>query len=268
MSKLPLITEPEQLAAELDASDLIILDLRDPETYANGHIPNAINFSLGEVVRTAPPTGGLLPNAAQMSQALSRIGYTGKEHIAAVDDNGGPQAARLVWTLETFGIENASFLNGGMVAWMADIGALDSTIESPQSSQFQAQLIAANSADRDYIAKHLNSPQTQLVDARTAGEYSGQDVRSARGGHIPGAIHFDWIQLKNSANMKLKPLDEIQSLVDAAEIRKDAEIISYCQTHMRSSVVCLALRALGYPNVKGYPGAWSDWGNQEDTPIE
>jgi thiosulfate/3-mercaptopyruvate sulfurtransferase len=29
----------------------------------------------------------------------------------------------------------------------------------------------------------------------------------------------------------------------------------------------VALRALGYPRVKGYPGSWSDWGNRGDTPI-
>ena len=25
---------------------------------------------------------------------------------------------------------------------------------------------------------------------------------------------------------------------------------------------------LGYPNVRGYHGAWSEWGNRHDTPVE
>jgi thiosulfate/3-mercaptopyruvate sulfurtransferase len=28
------------------------------------------------------------------------------------------------------------------------------------------------------------------------------------------------------------------------------------------------LRHLGYTNVKGYEGAWSDWGNAPDVPVE
>jgi thiosulfate/3-mercaptopyruvate sulfurtransferase len=28
------------------------------------------------------------------------------------------------------------------------------------------------------------------------------------------------------------------------------------------------LKALGYPDIKAYPGSWSDWGNASDTPVE
>ncbi len=28
------------------------------------------------------------------------------------------------------------------------------------------------------------------------------------------------------------------------------------------------LKALGYPRIKGYPGSWSEWGNDLELPIE
>ena len=34
----------------------------------------------------------------------------------------------------------------------------------------------------------------QIVDARTAGEYLGNDVRAIRGGHIPGAVNIPYEQ--------------------------------------------------------------------------
>ncbi len=266
MPLLPLITETHELASQLDNPALIVLDLRDVASYGNGHIPGAINFSLAEVMRAEPPVLGLLSTEQTLSLALSRIGYSADKHIVAVDDNGGPQAARLLWTLEAFGINNASFLNGGMVAWNQDIHLLDKQHSEPAYNDYQAQFSGKNSADRDDILANLDNPHRLLVDARTRGEYCGKDVRSARGGHIPGAVHFEWSQLK-APDMKLKPLAEIQAQLNAAGIGKDKEIVAYCQSHMRSSVLCLVLRALGYPNVKGYPGAWSDWGNQKELPI-
>lgn len=38
--------------------------------------------------------------------------------------------------------------------------------------------------------------------------------------------------------------------------------------HHRSSHTYIMLEALGYPNVKTYPGSWSEWGNSPETPIE
>ena len=51
-------------------------------------------------------------------------------------------------------------------------------------------------------------------------------------------------------------------------VTPDKEVIVYCQTHHRSSHTYVILKALGYPRVKGYPGAWSEWGNSPDTPVE
>jgi thiosulfate/3-mercaptopyruvate sulfurtransferase len=201
-----------------------------------------------------------------MTSALQRIGYTPDKHIIAIDDNGGPQAARLIWTLHAFGITQCSFLNGGMAAWMDDINETDQTIEAPEASSYEATLQGGNSMSRQQIIDQLDT-NLQIVDARTLGEFNGEDIRSERGGHVPNAIHFEWSQIKNKQTMKLKPLEEIAALFEQAGIKADKETVSYCQTHMRSSVLWMVMTALGFENPKGYPGAWSDWGNQSDTPI-
>lgn len=262
-----MIIDTQDLAEQLDSPDLILLDLRDDASYAAAHIPGAISFSLSEIVSTAPPIGGQLPSAEQFNQALSRVGYTEGKHIIAIDDNGGPQAARLVWTLVAFGIENASLIDGGMAAWLTENGQTENGINTPAPSQYQGILVGDNVADRDYVLQHLNDGHTQYLDARTPGEFNGDDLRSARGGHIPGAINFNWVQVK-SPDMKFKTLSDIDAQLQAAGFNKDQPIVAYCQTHMRSSVIWVLLTQLGYQQAMGYPGAWSDWGNREDTPIE
>lgn len=40
------------------------------------------------------------------------------------------------------------------------------------------------------VAERARSSGTQIVDARTPKEYSGEDIRAIRGGHIAGAINI------------------------------------------------------------------------------
>jgi len=51
-----------------------------------------------------------------------------------------------------------------------------------------------------------------------------------------------------------------------AGIDKDAKIIVYCQSHQRSAVSYVALKHLGFNNVRAIDGAWSSWGNRDDVP--
>ena len=71
-----------------------------------------------------------------------------------------------------------------------------------------------------------------------------------------------------SRNLRLKPTAELQALHESRGITPDKEIIAYCQTHHRSALSYVALKTLGYPNIKGYAGSWSEWGNDVNTPVE
>jgi thiosulfate/3-mercaptopyruvate sulfurtransferase len=52
------------------------------------------------------------------------------------------------------------------------------------------------------------------------------------------------------------------------KITPDKEVIPHCQGAYRSAHTYLALRLIGYPNVKNYLGSWGEWGNRDDLPIE
>src|SRR5699024_3511434 len=145
---------------------------------------------------------------------------------------------------------------------------LDSGLpEAPEAGHFDIHWQDGRIADHDWIAAHLDDDNTRIVDVRSAAEYAGADVRSARGGHVPGAIHLDWREFLQ-ADGRLKPEADLQALVAAHGITPGHDSVMYCQSHMRSSFTFLVLRLLGHDKVRGYPGAWSDWGNRDDTPIE
>ena len=69
-------------------------------------------------------------------------------------------------------------------------------------------------------------------------------------------------------NLRLKPDDVLRNAFENLGATPDKQIVVYCQSHHRSAHTYNVLKHLGYENVQGYPGAWSDWGNDPNTPVE
>ena len=62
--------------------------------------------------------------------------------------------------------------------------------------------------------------------------------------------------------------DEIRALLERQGLNLSKGIVVYCQTHHRSAHTYIALKSIGLTQIKGYPGAWSEWGNAVGVPIE
>jgi len=188
--------------------------------------------------------------------------------VVAYDDEGGGRAARLIWTLEVLGHRRFSLLNGGLIAWANERHQLVSGQERPEPAQFRAEIDTNPIADAEYILERLRRPDLALIDARSQEEYTGLKRFAARGGHIPGAVHWDWLRaMDQRRNLRLRPLEELRQELADLGVRAEQTVVTYCQTNHRSSLVYVVLKALGYPEAKGYPGSWSDWGNRTDTPV-
>lgn len=270
MPDLPLLLEPADLQQRLDDPDLLIVDLRNPDGYSQGHIPGAVNLAYAQLIRAAPPVGGLLPSETELEQVLSAIGMTPEKAVVAYDDEGGGRAGRLLWTLEALGHTRRALLNGGLHAWVDEGRPLDSSPVDPQPGHYPARWQHPEViADRNHIRSRLNDADFLPLDSRTPAEYQGLDVRAARGGHIPGAVNLNWIEaIDDERSLRFKPDAQLRALLEKRGVTPDKEIVVYCQTHHRSSHTYMVLKHLGYPRVRGYPGAWSDWGNAPDTPVE
>jgi thiosulfate/3-mercaptopyruvate sulfurtransferase len=267
-NRLPLVVEPDELQAALGDDRLLMVDLSQPQAYRQAHIPGAAHIDYTRIVRAEPPVMGLLPDAAQLNALFSSLGLTQTTHVVAYDNEGGGRASRLLWTLEAAGHAHYSLLNGGFTAWRNEGHPVETQTRDPIVRSFTVHLNNGAVADKNYILTHLRDPAVCLVDCRNPAEYTGHDLRARRGGHIPGAINIEWTQsLDPQRHMRFKSNDELLVLYRQLGITPDRQVITYCQTHHRSALSYIALKNLGY-RVRGYPGSWSEWGNDPDCPVE
>lgn len=266
---LPLLLEPADLATRLGASDLRIVDLNPSHIYARAHVPGAVSLEYGRIITPRPPAAALLPSAEQLADVLGSIGLTPAHHVVAYDDEGNGRAGRFLWTLHAVGHTRTSLLNGGLRGWLSDNRPTENTVPAITRSTYPVRISADVVADKEYILTHLKNPAVVLLDTRSPEEYTGEMVRAQRGGHIPGAVNFNWTDaMDQTRQLRLKDLKELRNALEAKGITPEKEIITYCQTHHRSAHTYMVLKVLGYPRVKAYPGSWSEWGNLPDTPIE
>ena len=267
---LPLIIEPEQLKSALEQQDLLLVDLSQPATYVQYHLPESVFLDYSWIVRIEQPRMGLLPQKEQLSHVLGALGMTPDTHVVTYDDEGGGRACRFLWTLDAIGHRNHSLLNGGLQAWVNAGFKVSSKIRYPTPGEdYPVSFNDEPVATRQYILDHLSDDNVVLLDCRSAKEYNGEKVMAARGGHIPGAKNIDWVEaMDKQRDLRLKPETELRRMLESQGISPDKTVVTYCHSHHRSAHTYIMLKSLGYEHVKGYPGSWSDWGNEPNTPVE
>lgn len=271
-ANLALLLTPLQLKDAIEQrprNSIIVVDLSSDENYQRGHIEGALHFPSGQLISGVKPAPGQLPSLEALQASLAALGFDGSQHLVAYDDQGGPWAGRFIWTLNLFGFENVSFLDGGIAAWLEAGFSTSQDVTKIDASQLQLEFKAPLLAQQADVEASLDNADSAIWDARSPEEYSGEKVLAARGGHIPGAINYDWVKLHRSgdAAKRLRPLAEIQGELNQLGLSADKNIITHCQTHRRSGLTYLVAKALGYQNVQAYPGSWSQWGNDQNTQI-
>jgi len=269
---LPLVLSPTDLVQSLpagveQASSVRLIDLRPRELFEKGHIPGA---SLGDVSllnRSEKPIGGLMPDVESVNTFLRQAGVQPDEHIVVYDDGLQTSAARAIWVLDAHGITASSWLNGGFRSWVLEQLPVSTSSQATVPGSLTTTFTGGNNISVDALMPLLDSPKLSILDVRTIGEFEGSDVRSAFGGHVPGAAHLEWTRLLDE-NGKLLSDDELKAQLSELGVAADGTVIVYCQTHQRSALTYVALRHLGFKDIKAIDGAWSNWGNREDTPKE
>jgi thiosulfate/3-mercaptopyruvate sulfurtransferase len=263
-----LLVDTAWLAARLDDPNVRIVDLR-PRGYAEGHIPGAVWLD-NNAIRLANRPPAFLPTADEFADLMAQLGISNTTRVIAYDERGGIYAARLWWILNHFGHSNVALLDGGWTAWTAESRPVNASTPAPARGRFQARPGTVKVATADHVRQAINS-KTRLIDARTAGEIEGKDLRGIkRGGFIESSVPVYWEDTLDPVSKRFKSAADIERLYRTRGIQATDEVITYCQIGMRASHNLFTLALIGHDLTKlaNYYGSWEEWGNREDTPIK
>ncbi len=256
-----------------------VWDVRDARDYAKGHLPGALSLGDAASLLRDPNSEDFIPTP-RIEALLGAAGIDPARETVVYGARGTWNAYFGRYTLRYFGGSRVSVMHDGLEGWQA-AGLPVSTAAAPTAS-LQLKLtstpeVAVTTAE---MIKRLNSPAVQVIDARTPKEFSGEDIRALRGGHIPGAINIpyeqNWVdpdtvqklakkQVSDSRGMALKSSLDLKALY--AKLDPEKETVVYCQSGVRASETAGVLEQLGFKNVRVYDSSWLGYGNQLDAPA-
>jgi len=264
---------PQWVVQHADDPTLKILDVRiNPLDYIQGHIPNAVHIA----DNTFRGPNGRLPIQYWEQQKLESLfrqaGISDDSQVVVYSDGNNILGATMVaYLLERSGHGKIAVLNGGYKGY--ESAGLPTTKVFPQYApgNFSIQDNPAIRVTLDQVRQFIGDPAITFIDPRPPALFSGEQNLFIRNGHIPGAKNIPWptFTVGEDNFHQLKPLDEIQALLDRRGITRDDTIVVTCSTGREASLQYTVLKhLLGYPNVRIYEGSWTEYSAQADLPVE
>jgi thiosulfate/3-mercaptopyruvate sulfurtransferase len=258
----------------------IVWDVRGADDYAKGHIPGAVNIGNPVNVLRNSNTEDFIPTP-QVEKLLNGAGIDLSKEIIVYSRMGDPIAHFGLLTVRHFGGKKGKVFHGGMDEWQA---AGQPVAKEATRLAAVEQKLTIDPTVQVYLAEvvsKVGKPGVQFIDTRTPREFSGDDIRALRGGHIPGALSIpyeqNWVdpetgvklakgEIKAREGMALKSAAQLKALYAGLDPAK--ETVVYCQSGGRASVTASVLRSLGFEKVRVFEEGWLGYGNNLSAPAE
>lgn len=252
-------------------------DLSDPDAgeraFASGHLPGARYLHLdrdlsGPHSPAGPREGGRhpLPGRSELARRVGEWGITPFTKVICYDRQGASFAARAWWLLRWLGHAQVQVLDGGLPAWAAEGGAVETqrpTLPAPAAPYPDAQSLQPT-ITADELLNTLD--QHTVIDARAGERYRGEvEPLDGQAGHIPGALNR-FFKNNLQADGRFKPAELLRSEFEAMHLDVP-RIVHQCGSGVTACHNVLAMAQAGWPATRVYPGSWSEWSADPTRPV-
>ena len=254
-------------------------DLSQPhagrEQFEAQHIAGAgfadINTDLSSHDPALAVNGGRhpLPSREHFAAWLGRMGVGHHTQVVVYDRQGMNFCGRLWWMLQWCGHEAVAVLDGGLQAWVAVGGQVESgaSVAAPaRVFELRPSLVTLLHTSDVYAA--LGKPTQTILDARSPARFRGEtEPFDPVAGHIPGALNRPF-------NSNIGPDGLMKS---AAQLRTEfdtllaghapASVVHHCGSGISAIPNLLAMQIAGLGSTALYAGSWSEWCNTPGLPC-
>jgi len=265
----------EWLAENID-TEIMILDVQpDIHDYIKEHLPGAYylnewffrEMQMNDPAKYVPAeVVQILFRKLGIRKDVKTVVYTGKGSFSKKGDGWGQTMA--AYSLVRFGHENVYILDGGIEKWKDEGRELTKIFPYVNESKFNVELCKKYYIDYSEFKNIKDNENVVVLDARPFKYYSGPSMWNKHG-HIPGARSLQSATLMHRNNLQLmKPLVEIESMVQERGATQDKTVICYCGTGREATNLFLVFKwYLGYPDVRIYEGSITEWTQRNDNPT-
>jgi len=283
MNHTHLISVDELKTLQASGAPLLVFDcsgdLGDPAKadamFADQHIAGAVQAHLERDLSAHDPAhavnGGRhpLPTREHFAAWLSAVGFNNTMQAVAYDRNGGNYCGRLWWMIKWAGHDAVAVLDGGLQAWEAAGGALESgPAHARPRGNFQLKPALRRLVQTDEVVQQLGRPAQTLIDARGAPRYRGEvEPLDPIAGHIPGALNRPFTD-NFGADGRFKPAAQLKAEFGQLLAGHDASgVVHHCGSGVSAVPNLIAMELAGYAPAALYAGSWSEWSRTEDLPV-
>jgi thiosulfate/3-mercaptopyruvate sulfurtransferase len=268
----------EWLAGKLGDDNVVVVDgsyyltteNRDArEEYLKAHIPGAVFFDINKISDTSTDLPHMLPGPGQFAEAAGALGISETDTIVVYDGKGLYSAPRVWWSFRIFGAKNVFILDGGFPAWRSENRPVEAGEVKRDPRTFKAEMDTGAVAMVADVQMAINNGDAQVVDARSAGRFSGKEAEPRKGlrsGHMPGARNVPFTGIVE--NGRLASPDTIAAAFKKGGVDTDKPIITSCGSGVTAVVLALGLDAIGKKVPRIYDGSWTEWASRADLPVE
>lgn len=251
--------------AERDAGD----------EYRSGHVPGARRFDIDEIALPDADFPHTMPTAPLFQRHMQLKGVHQTSHILIYDDSDIFTSARAWFMMRYFGHEKVQVIDGGLKAWKAIGGKLETGLPDPlprgdfmSSDPFKNDGLLSVHAVKKLVSKSHDDRNRHILDARSADRFYGRVAEPRRGlasGHMPGAINIPFMDLIDRSSKKMKPVEELKQIF--ADVSPNKAVVTTCGSGVTACVLILGLALIGREDAALYDGSWIEWGSREDCPV-
>lgn len=258
-----------------DCTSDLMNPAQGPQQYREAHLPGAVfadlNQNLSDKTGADAASGGRhpLPSREKFARWLASIGLTNAHQVVVYDRNGANYCGRLWWMLKWVGHDAVAVLDGGLQAWQAAQGAVESGVAPAQPhGTFNLGPALRNLATTADVQAHLSAGTAAIVDARAAPRYRGEvEPLDPVAGHIPGALNRPFNtniaadgRFKTAAELR----QEFDTLLGAAA---SGAVVHHCGSGVSAVPNLIAMELAGLPPAMLYAGSWSEWCSDPARPT-